>query len=68
MIWGKDPEFDHEALGTHLTNNKWINSKVQCLPSKEGGLSLLHWQAHVKAIEALNMVEVQGRHTSACGK
>ena len=52
MVWGKDPEFDQEELGTQLCNNRWIHSKVQFLPSNEGGLSLLHWQSHVKAIEA----------------
>ena len=52
MIWGRDPEFDPESLGTCLTNNRWINNRVQYLPSKEGGLTLLHWPSHVKALEA----------------
>ena len=53
LIWGKDPEFDQEALGTTINNNKWLGARSQYLPLKEGGLSLLHWSSHQKALSAM---------------
>ena len=50
MVWGRDVDFDPEELGTTLTNNRWISTKSQYLPKKEGGLGLLNWEAHSKAL------------------
>ena len=43
LIWGRDPEFDPEELGTNLANRKWIRNQSQYLPTREGGVSLIIW-------------------------
>ena len=53
LIWGRDPEFDPEELGTELLNRRWIRNQSQYLPTKEGGLSLLHWPSHLHALEGI---------------
>ena len=51
LIWNKECDFNKEEEGTSLRNLPWVSKEARNLPSKEGGLSLLNWTAHVKALQ-----------------
>eukprot|EP00966_Prymnesium_polylepis_P060166 1395926-Prymnesium_polylepis.1 len=50
MIWAHDPEHDVEEVGSDQKFCRWISKDTQYLPQREGGLSLLHWPSHLKAL------------------
>ena len=50
MIWAHDPEHDVEEVGSDQKFRRWISKDTQYLPQREGGLSLLHWPSHLKAL------------------
>ena len=51
LLWNKSCRFHKGEVGSQVENRPWIGSKSCNLSAKEGGLSLLHWGAHVKALQ-----------------
>ena len=51
LIWNKECLFEGDETGTERKNKAWVCKEARNLPTKEGGLSLLNWGAHVKAIQ-----------------
>lgn len=49
LVWNKQCEFHKEEAGSTL---QWVSKEAHNLPFKEGGLSLLSWNGHVKAVKA----------------
>eukprot|EP00966_Prymnesium_polylepis_P084940 1966475-Prymnesium_polylepis.1 len=50
LIWAHVPEFDVEAEGTEFNHQRWITKGAAYLPQREGGLALLNWPSHFKAL------------------
>ena len=51
LIWNKECLFEEDETGTEHKNKAWVCKEARNLPTKAGGLSLLNWGAHVKAIQ-----------------
>ena len=51
LLWNKSCRFHKGEIGSQVENRPWIGSQTCNLPVKEGGLPLLHWGAHVKALQ-----------------
>ena len=51
LIWNKECNFNTDEDGSSLVKSPWVSKEARNLPSKEGGLSLLNWGAHVKALQ-----------------
>ena len=51
LIWGKDVYFDSDEMG-HEKAKRYVKYNAQFNPRREGGIGLLHWDSHAKAIRA----------------
>ena len=54
LIWGKDVVFDAEEIGSDQVR-RYIKKGAQYKRWAEGGIGLLHWPAHLKALAAIWM-------------
>lgn len=52
LVWGKDVDFDADEIGTQGKVRVFANKHNQCNPRREGGVGLLHWPGHSKALAA----------------
>ena len=52
LIWNKDLSFDAEEMGTERSSRRWMKDGAQYKPKRELGLGVLHWNAHVKALQS----------------
>ena len=52
LVWGKDVDFDADQLGTQGKIRVFANKHNQCNPRREGGVGLLHWPCHSRALAA----------------
>ena len=49
LVWGKDVQFDPEELG-HGKVKRYMLKSAQYSRRNQGGLGLLHWDSHIKAL------------------
>ena len=56
LIWGKDVCFDSEEIG-HQRVRRFIKYEAQFNKRKEGGIGLLHWPSHVKALTSYTLFQ-----------
>ena len=53
LIWEKEPNFKENELGTKNTGFKRkMSEEAAYNPWGEGGMGLLHWESHLKALQA----------------
>lgn len=52
LIWGKEVWFDPDSLGSERVR-RYMLAGAQYLPRRAGGIGLLHWQAHLRALAAV---------------
>ena len=55
LVWEKDFELDPDEVGSDLNSRRWIADAVQYNPRRAGGLGLLLWDDHVKALAAMTL-------------
>ena len=52
LVWGKEVEFDAQQAGSD-EGRKFLSGSTQYNPRGCGGLGLLHWESHCKALAAV---------------
>ena len=56
LVWGKDVCFDSEEIG-HQRVRRFIKEKAQYNKRRAGGIGLLHWPSHVKALTSYTLFQ-----------
>ena len=56
LIWGKDVCFDSEEIG-HQRVRRFMIDEAQYNKRREGGIVLLHWPSHVKALSSYTLFQ-----------
>ena len=56
LVWNAEHEYDPDSMGAELVSRRWMREGAQYRPKRELGLGLLHWPAHVKALQSKAML------------
>ena len=52
LTWAKDPEFRPDEVGSTNKIRRWMNDKAAFIPWGRGGLGMLNYKEHVRALNA----------------
>eukprot|EP00975_Prorocentrum_lima_P036409 7659245-Prorocentrum_lima.AAC.1 len=52
LLWARKPDFSAASLGTRTTIHRWMTRGASYRSISKGGLGLLHWSSHLKALKA----------------